>query len=101
MSLGQLSSVWKPFTQPTVGSQALLGIPRLASLRADPILAPASRLEPKSEEALDLAQVHGMVEWARNEDAKGRLARRFEVPALAIAEKKQCIEEEGWILGVD
>jgi len=41
-----LSSVWKLFTQPTVGSQALLGIPRLHELRFDDALADASLVWP-------------------------------------------------------
>lgn len=42
----QLSSAWKLHFQPTVGSQALLGIPRLAGLRYDPALAPVSKVWP-------------------------------------------------------
>jgi precorrin-8X/cobalt-precorrin-8 methylmutase len=42
----QLSSAWKLDFQPTVGSQVLLGIPRLASLRDDSVLAPVSRVWP-------------------------------------------------------
>ena len=46
MLLHQLSSTWKLFTQPTVGSQALLGIPRLSGLRYDPVLADVSQVWP-------------------------------------------------------
>jgi precorrin-8X/cobalt-precorrin-8 methylmutase len=42
----QVSSAWKLGFQPTVGSQALLGIPRLASLRYDPALADYSKVWP-------------------------------------------------------
>jgi hypothetical protein len=42
----QLSSTWKLAFQPTVGSQALLGIPRLAGLRYDPALADHSQVWP-------------------------------------------------------
>jgi precorrin-8X/cobalt-precorrin-8 methylmutase len=42
----QLSSTWKLAFQPTVGSQALLGIPRLANLRCDPALADYSKIWP-------------------------------------------------------
>jgi precorrin-8X/cobalt-precorrin-8 methylmutase len=44
--LRQLSSTWKLHFQPTVGSQALLGLPRLAGLRHDPVLAAVSRVWP-------------------------------------------------------
>jgi precorrin-8X/cobalt-precorrin-8 methylmutase len=42
----QLSSTWKLGYQPTVGSQALLGIPRLARLRYEPNLADHSKVWP-------------------------------------------------------
>lgn len=42
----QLSSVWKLYTQPTVGSQALLGIPRLHQLRDEPALADSTLVWP-------------------------------------------------------
>ena len=42
----QLSSTWKLAFQPTVGSQTLLGIPWLASLRYDPALADHSKVWP-------------------------------------------------------
>ena len=42
----RLSSAWKLFTQPTVGSQALLGIPRLRHLRDDRALMTASLVWP-------------------------------------------------------
>jgi precorrin-8X/cobalt-precorrin-8 methylmutase len=42
----QLSSTWKLAFQPTVGSQALLGIPRLAGLRYDSALADHSQVWP-------------------------------------------------------
>jgi precorrin-8X/cobalt-precorrin-8 methylmutase len=38
--------VWKLFTAGSVGSQALLGIPRVANLRFDPELEPFSRIWP-------------------------------------------------------
>lgn len=41
-----LSSVWKLYALPTVGSQALLGIPRLRQLRKDPALEEASLVWP-------------------------------------------------------
>jgi hypothetical protein len=41
-----VQSAWKLFTTGSVGSQALVGIPRVAALRCDPRLAPVSRVWP-------------------------------------------------------
>jgi precorrin-8X/cobalt-precorrin-8 methylmutase len=41
-----LQSVWKLYTAGSVGSQTLLGIPRLHALRTEPRLAPWSRVWP-------------------------------------------------------
>jgi precorrin-8X/cobalt-precorrin-8 methylmutase len=41
-----VQSVWKLFTTGSVGSQTLLGIPRLHALRHDPRFAPVSRVWP-------------------------------------------------------
>lgn len=41
-----VQEVWKLFTAGSVGSQALLGIPRVAALRNDPSLAPVSTVWP-------------------------------------------------------
>jgi hypothetical protein len=107
-----VQSAWKLGGVGSVGSQALLGIPRVAALRDDPALAPVSAVwpfEPADEAQVvhveiwpglvaptphpvrDAGQVEALVEqWARLDDV-GRLAPLFEVPASA---------EEGWIFGV-
>jgi len=41
-----IQSAWKLFTSGSVGSQALVGIPRVAKLRHDPLLAPISKVWP-------------------------------------------------------
>jgi precorrin-8X/cobalt-precorrin-8 methylmutase len=41
-----VQSVWKLFTTGSVGSQTLLGIPRVQALRDEPTLAPVSRVWP-------------------------------------------------------
>jgi precorrin-8X/cobalt-precorrin-8 methylmutase len=105
---------WKLSGAGSVGSQALLGIPRVASLRDDPALAPVSAVwpfEPTSEAQVvhveiwpglveptehpvrDAGQVEALAaHWARL-DAAGRLAPLFQAPPSAA--------EEGWILGVE
>jgi hypothetical protein len=44
--IGSMQPIWKLYGNGSVGSQALLGIPHLASLRNDPVLAPVSRVWP-------------------------------------------------------
>ena len=109
-----VQSVWKLYGVGSVGSQALLGIPRVASLRDDPALAAVSAVwpfepsdaaqvvhveiwpglvEPTSQTIRDAGQVEGMVNrWARL-DADGTLGLVFEVPSSSSM-------EEGWIFGV-
>jgi hypothetical protein len=101
---------WKLAGQGAPGSQALLGIPRVAALRDDPGLAGISQvwpfetgfsgeavpgrgpfvlhaeiwpgvLEPEESHAIsDARQVLALVEWARRLDEQGRLHREFEAP---------------------
>jgi precorrin-8X/cobalt-precorrin-8 methylmutase len=44
--IGNMQPIWKLFGNGCVGSQALLGIPYLAALRNDAVLAPVSRVWP-------------------------------------------------------
>lgn len=109
-----VQSAWKLYGAGSVGSQALLGIPRIASLRDDPALAPLSAVwpfeptreaqvvhveiwpglvDPTDHPIRDAGQVEALVaHWARVDEA-GSLGPMFEVPGSA------CIEE-GWIFGV-
>jgi precorrin-8X/cobalt-precorrin-8 methylmutase len=114
-----VQSVWKLGGAGSVGSQTLLGIPRVASLRDDPQLAPASavwpfesgfvvpeativhveiwpRLAPPAAHPVrDAAQVAGVVEHWRRLDAAGTLATLFTPPAAPPCAR----DEEGWIFG--
>jgi precorrin-8X/cobalt-precorrin-8 methylmutase len=113
-ALRGVQSVWKLGGVGSVGSQALLGIPRVASLRDDPALAPVSAVwpfeptadaqivhveiwpglvEPTAHAIRDAGQVEALVDhWARL-DQGGRLGPLFEAPPSASS-------EEGWIFGV-
>jgi hypothetical protein len=108
-----VQSAWKLSGAGSVGSQALLGIPRVASLRDDRSLAPVSAVwpfeptsaaqvvhveiwpglvEPTDHPVRDAGQVEALVaHWARL-DVAGTLAPLFRAPSSAA--------EEGWILGV-
>jgi hypothetical protein len=131
--------VWKLHTPGSVGSQALLGIPRVAHLRYDHVLAPFSKVWPfetgfgpepspsngpfvlhaeiwpvlfqNDANALlatdpelkirDRAQVRAMCAWADRTDTAGQLGAFFDRPKRLSASKvKDCVEEEGWILGL-
>ncbi|MBI1354092.1 MAG: cobalamin biosynthesis protein CbiG [Acidobacteria bacterium] len=120
--------VWKLYTTGSVGSQTLLGIPRLASLLSDPRLAgraavwpfetgltapyspgaifaeiyPSMRIaEARPGEVKDSAQVRTLARWFRELGQKERLSELFEGPAdLTPDERRQVESEEGWILGV-
>lgn len=109
-----VQSVWKLYGAGSVGSQALLGIPRVASLRDDPALAPVSAVwpfEPTREAQVvhveiwpglvertahpvrDAGQVEALVRrWASLDDA-GELGALFNAPPSPST-------EEGWIFGV-
>jgi hypothetical protein len=108
-----VQSAWKLYGAGSVGSQALLGIPRVASLRDDPALAPVSAVwpfeptreaqvvhveiwpglvEPTDHPIRDAGQVEALVgHWARL-DETGSLGALFEAPPSSSA-------EEGWIFG--
>jgi hypothetical protein len=108
-----VQSAWKLYGAGSVGSQALLGIPRVASLRDDPALAPVSAVwpfeptrqaqvvhveiwpglvEPSDHPTRDAGQVEALVaHWARLDEGDG-LAALFNAPASSFV-------EEGWIFG--
>jgi len=122
--------VWKLYTAGSVGSQALVGIPRLARLRADPRLAGRIRiwpfetgmrppdcaageiivaeiypslfpLTPDGESVKDAAQVRNVVRHLAAADNAGELAAKFTgPPALTETERRRIETEEAWILGV-
>jgi precorrin-8X/cobalt-precorrin-8 methylmutase len=119
----RLSSVWKLYAPPTVGSQALLGIPRVRSLVADERLAAASVVWPfeplddrrplvvhcevwptavpidvTAHPVHDAAQVVSLARWAERLDEEERLEQLL-APELTHAERRRCEVEEGWILG--
>jgi hypothetical protein len=133
-----VQSTWKLFTSGSVGSQALVGIPRVAKLRHEATLAPFSKVWPfetgfvpapspatgpfvlhaeiwpvlfkKHVEALlatdpklilDQAQVRALCAWAERTDTEGVLGAFFERPkGMSDPVVKDCVEEEGWILGL-
>lgn len=114
-----VQSVWKLYGAGSVGSQALVGIPRVASLRDDGALVDVSRVWPfetgftlpsarvvhveiwpglapvAHHEVRDAGQVMGVVTRWSELDAAGALAPLF-APARPAA---VAVAEEGWILG--
>jgi hypothetical protein len=135
---GTVQSAWKLFTSGSVGSQTLVGIPRVARIRHDAMLAPFSMVWPfetgfvpvpsppagpfvlhaevwpvlfkkqvdvllgsDPKLILDQAQVRALCAWAERTDAAGQLGAYFDRPkGMSDAEAKDCVEEEGWILGL-
>lgn len=134
--IGGLQETWKLFGAGSVGSQALLGIPRLHYLRDK--LGQYSKVWPfetkftptptpekgpfilhaeiwpgivsmeteyvLSEENVsikDQAQVRAMCKWASQLDGKGDLGGYFSKPkGLTDDQVQDCVNYEGWILGV-
>ena len=120
--------VWKLYTSGSVGSQTLVGIPRLSRLRQHPLLSnhtavwpfetglqapekpavimaeiyPSLRIaEQRAGEVKDAAQVRTIARWLRELDRKGRLSAYLEGPPdLSQDERRRVEQEEGWILGV-
>jgi hypothetical protein len=109
-----VQSGWKLYGAGSVGGQALVGIPRVASLRDDPALAAVSAVWPFEAVAdaqvvhveiwpglvpaaphpvRDAGQVQALVRHWHELDRGGRLGRLFEAPAASA-------REEGWIFGV-
>ena len=123
-------SPWKLYAPGSVGSQALLGIPRLAELRHTPELASLSHVwpfetglrvpdfqgysivhaeiypslipvDPKPDQIKDAEQVKALAHYFHKADETGDLRALFEGPAtLTKKQRRQVEDEEGWILGV-
>jgi hypothetical protein len=107
-----VQSAWKLYGAGSVGSQALLGIPRVAALRDALSRVSAvwpfeptrdvqvvhveiwpGLVEPTARPIRDAGQVEALVGgWARLDEV-GRLGALFEVPSSSST-------EEGWIFGV-
>lgn len=132
-----VQEIWKLYGQGCVGSQALVGIPRLYYLKKHITLSQYSKIWPfetgftripvpkqgpfilhaeiwpgvvnhatadliANEPYLirDQAQVRAMCRWAAELDNNNEFGDFFGPPAgLSDRQKKECIEEEGWILG--
>jgi len=132
-----VQETWKLYGQGCVGSQALVGIPRLNYLRFHDDLSQYSKVWPfetgftqepvpkqgpfilhaeiwpgivrreivtrlveKDHFIRDQAQVRTMCEWASKSDDINELESFFSPPeGLNDGQIKQCVEEEGWILG--
>ncbi len=120
-------SVWQLFGNGSVGSQVLVGLPRVHSLRHDASLSTQSTVWPfetgwvtsfpagkrivhaefwpgaiSVDESLhpvrDASQVMSCVAWAASEDALGRLGLFFDPLGRADPER-EIAKKEGWILG--
>lgn len=120
---------WKLAYAGSVGSQALLGLPRVyglavthKKLAADSYVWPYdtrftdrwpegcyivhAEIYPslveynKKDRIPDRAQVRGVVSWCQAEQAAGRLAGWLAGPEdLTKAERRAVLREEGWVLG--
>ena len=122
-------STWQLFYNGSVGSQALLGTPRLEQLRQEPKLdgavqvwpletgfrVPAAEasvtlaevypslleVQPEEGEVRDAAQVRTLAAWFAELDVRGELRTLLGPPAsLSEADRALAEGEEGWILGV-
>jgi hypothetical protein len=136
--IGGLQETWKLYGAGSVGSQALVGIPKLHCLRQDKNLRQHSKVWPfetnftqtptpkkgpfilhaeiwpgivsleteciLSEENIfikDQAQVRAMCRWVSRLDEKGELGEYFSTPrGLTNDQIQDCVNHEGWILGV-
>ena len=133
-----VQETWKLFGNGSVGSQALVGIPRVSGLRWRSELKGHSKIWPfetgftsspsvakgpfilhaeiwpgivkeqvrellhaEPELIRDQAQVRCMCKWAALGDKDLSLGPLFDAPKeLSQSALSQCIEEEGWILGL-
>jgi hypothetical protein len=120
-------SVWQLFGNGSVGSQVLVGLPRVNALRHDPTLKDWSAVWPfetgwatsfqektkilhaefwpgvipidySLHAVRDACQVMSCVAWAASQDASGRLGLFFDPLKKDDAERSQAVKE-GWILG--
>jgi hypothetical protein len=126
----KMQPAWKLAYTGSVGSQALLGIPRVYQLAfADPELAAISGVWPfstnfdrdipggpfilhaeiypsllplgRSDTIPDRAQVRAFASFLREASRSGELADYLSVPeGLAKKEVRQVLRHEGWVLGV-
>jgi hypothetical protein len=127
----KMQPTWKLAYVGSVGSQALLGIPRLyrlclggkklkkqhhawpfqtafADKLPDGPCAIHAEIYPsmvpinKKDKIVDRAQVRGYVQWLQTEQAEGRLHHWLAGPDdLSEAEREQVLREEGWVFGVE
>jgi len=122
-----VQETWKLFAPGSVGSQTLVGIPRVADLRFNRFrensevwpfetgfttgnkkvvfaeiwpgtVGDAVRTAPINQ-IRDAVQVQAMVEWCVRKDDEGKLANEFEWRSSGEPPKKSVLDEEGWILG--
>jgi hypothetical protein len=120
-------SAWQLFGNGSVGSQALVGIPRIVELRKNKCLQGVVwpfetglslpdrndetrvvwveiwpgciPVDPTLHEIRDAAQMLGYVRWAAREDVEGRLQSYFKVTDISDKEEATVVTTEGWILG--
>jgi hypothetical protein len=126
-AMSGVQETWKLYGAGSVGSQALLGIPRVRELRDDPALMTISRVwpfemgltdnpspgkgpfilhaeiwpgiveVPDDARIRDETQVRLMCEWAADHDKAGTLGAWF--APLLDPQTTAAVTEEGWILG--
>ena len=125
---GNIQETWKLYGAGSVGSQTLLGVPRVLALRQRKALASKSAVwpfetgftdrptlnhsivhaeiwpsviacTPAKGQVKDAAQVYGLAHYFGLEDGEGSLAAWFRRPVgLSDDEVADCVSEEGWIL---
>jgi precorrin-8X/cobalt-precorrin-8 methylmutase len=120
-------AVWQLFGNGSVGSQALVGIPRIRELRQTALLRgvvwpfETGLVLPDRSDASsavwaeiwpgcisfdgtlhatrDAAQMLGYARWAAQCDVRGDLRSFFEIQGISGPEKQAITNDEGWILG--
>ena len=127
----RMQPAWKLAYTGSVGSQALLGIPRVLQLTQDEKLAKVSQVWPfetgfaeelaakgglilhaeiypshlslpKKDKIPDREQVRHYVKWLREEQARGKLIRWLAGPDdLTEKERRWVLRHEGWVLGIE
>lgn len=123
--VGRAQPVWKLYGNGSVGSQALLGIPRVKFIRDHPALRkraavwpferirrqtrlviaeiwpslPALTIATDQDHIKDRAQVMGMVRYFSIADRFGRLPCLLK-PRLSPGERSRVVNGEAWMLGV-
>lgn len=111
--VGNMQPVWKLYGNGSVGSQALLGIPHVAALRNDPVLAPVSQVWPfetglqplPPNEERDYLILHAEIypSQLRHEPEPGEVKDAAQVRTLAthFAELDSCEQLAGLFAGPD